>query len=201
MRKYFSNKGKNYYWCENKHGDYGFGGWRFFRWRSMLMHVHLRILRIYFLWYQDNSHPENFHQSNSPLVNPPGKFPPGILPPLFLNIPAQFFFLFFFFFSLLLPLSLILLKRLFCNSMFQMCWKTINETVGNIPGENFLGGNFPGVSFPGGSLMGGNFSGGNSPGGIFLEPFASCNVSTLVFQKIINKYSKIFNKKIYTLNS
>ena len=146
---------------------------------------------------------------------PPGKFPPIKLSPgespwkipswnittLVFKYSRPIFLSFFFFFSLLLPLSLILLKRLFCNSMFQMCWKTINETVGNIPGENFLGGNFPGVSFPGGSLMGGNFSGGNSPGGIFLEPFASCNVSTLVFQKIINKYSKIFNKKIYTLNS
>ena len=36
----------------------------------MPMHVHLRVLRIYFLRYQENSHPENFHQSNSPLVNP-----------------------------------------------------------------------------------------------------------------------------------
>ena len=62
-------------------------------------------------------------------------------------------------------------------------------------GENIPGGNFPGRNFPGGSLMGGNFS-----GGIFLEPFSSYNVSTFIFQKIINKY-KTSNKKIYALNS
>ena len=50
---------------------------------------------------------------------PPGKFPLGIFPPMFLNIPARACN---FFFSLLLSLSLILLKRLFCNSMFQKCW-------------------------------------------------------------------------------
>ena len=71
MRKYFNTIGKKYYWCGNKHWGYGFGEWRFFWWRSMSMHVHLRILRIYFLWYQENSHPENFHQSNFPLVNSP----------------------------------------------------------------------------------------------------------------------------------
>ena len=57
-----------------------------------------------------NSHPENSHPSNFPLENfPPGKFrprkfPPGIFPPIFSNI---------LFFSLLLPLSLILVKRLY----------------------------------------------------------------------------------------
>ena len=92
----------------------------------MSMHVHLRILHIYFLRYQGNSYPENFHQLNSLLVNAP-------LENSNWNIPAHFFkysrasflnFLFFIylFFSLLFPLSLILLKTFFCNSMFQRCW-------------------------------------------------------------------------------
>ena len=42
---------------------------------------------------------------------PPRKFPPGIFPPMFLNIPTRAF-------SLLSPSSLMLLKRLFSNSMF-----------------------------------------------------------------------------------
>ena len=48
-----------------------------------------------------------------PVKFPPRKFPPGIFPP---NIPTRVFK--FFVFSLLSPSSLILLKRLFCNSMF-----------------------------------------------------------------------------------
>ena len=55
----------------------------------------------------------------TPIKFRPGKFPPGIFPTMFLNIPARVFK--YFFFSLLLPLLLILLKRLFCNSMFQKC--------------------------------------------------------------------------------
>ena len=43
--------------------------------------------------------------------------------------------------------------------------------------------------------MGGNFLQGISPGRIFLEPFSSYNVSILIFQKIIKKYNKTFNKK------
>ena len=39
--------------------------------------------------------------------------------------------------------------------------------------------------------------GGNIPGGNFLEPFSSHNISILIFQKMINKYNKTFNKKIY----
>ena len=42
---------------------------------------------------------------------PPRKFPPGMFPPMFLNIPTRAF-------SLLSPSSLMLLKRLFSNSMF-----------------------------------------------------------------------------------
>ena len=42
---------------------------------------------------------------------PPRKFPPGIFPPMFLNIPTRAF-------SLLSPSLLMLLKRLFSNSMF-----------------------------------------------------------------------------------
>ena len=77
---------------------------------------------LYFWWYQQNSHPENSYPSNSPPGKfPPGKFPsrkfpPGIFPAMFLNIPTRVFK--FFVFSLLSPWSLILLKRLFSNSMF-----------------------------------------------------------------------------------
>ena len=166
---------------------------------------------VYFFPYHENSHPENsnpenFHQSNSPLVNfhLENSHPETAT----WNIPIHSFkyshtsFLFFSVFSLFLPLSLILLQRLFCNSKFQQCWsfyvcenlskwkvkwrKTVNEMGGNIPGENFLGGNFPRGNLPGGSLMGGN---------------SSYNVSILIFQKIINKYNMTFNKKIYILNS
>ena len=141
--------------------------------------------RIYFLWYQENSHPENFHQSNPTLVNFPKKFPPGI--------------------GNLLPLSLILLKRMFYNSMFQKCWSLYacenlskwsvkwrkkwvgNEIGGNIPGENFLDGNFPGGRFPGGSLMSGNFSGGKSPGrrGIVAQNFFP---ATFCFILVVSKW-------------
>ena len=54
--------------------------------------------------YQENSHPE--------------KFPPGIFQPMFLNIPTRVFN--FFVFSLLWPPSLILLKRLFSNSIIHL---------------------------------------------------------------------------------
>ena len=57
---------------------------------------------------QENSRPENSHPSNS-------KFPPGIFPLMFLNILTRVFK--FFILSLMSPLSL-LLKRLFCDSMF-----------------------------------------------------------------------------------
>ena len=43
----------------------------------------------------------------------------------------------------------------------------------------------------------GIFRVGIVPGVIFLEQFSSCNVSVLIFQKIINKYNKTFNKNIY----
>ena len=47
----------------------------------------------------------------------------------------------------------------------------------------------------------GIFRVGIPPGdGIFIEPFSSYNVSVLIFQKIINKYNKTFNK-VYTLKS
>ena len=96
------------------------------------------------------------------------------------NIPTRVFKYsrpsFKIFSSLLLPLSLILIKRLFCNCMFQKCWSfyvcenlskrsvewrtAINEMGSNNPGENFLGANFPWESF-----LGGNFSGRNSSRG------------------------------------
>ena len=47
--KYFSTIGKNYYWQGTKHRRYGFEEWRFFWWMLTSMHIHLRILRIYFL--------------------------------------------------------------------------------------------------------------------------------------------------------
>ena len=75
-----------------------------------------------FLRYQENSRPANFHQSNSPPGElTPGKFPPGIFPLMFLNIPTRFFLHFLFFFFIIVTVSLILLKRLFCNSnVFKM---------------------------------------------------------------------------------
>ena len=214
MRKYFNTIGNKYYWCGNEHGGYGFGEWKFFSWSSMPMHVHLRVLRIYFLRYQENSHPENFHQSNSPLVNPLWKILTWNIPTHAFKYSRRVFLI-----SLLLPLSLILLKRLPCNSMFQKCWslfvceklpkqslkwrKAINEMGGNNPGENFLGANFLEVGvFQGGVWWVGIFRVGISPGeGIFIEPFSSYNVSILIFQKIINKYYKTFDKKICTFNS
>ena len=48
-----------------------------------------------------------------PGIFQPRKFSPGILPPMFLNIPTRVVFFF-----LLSPLSLILLKKLFRNSIF-----------------------------------------------------------------------------------
>ena len=65
----------------------------------------MRILCIYFVRYQENSHsenshPENFHQSNSAWWIPPEKvkstkFLPGIFPPMFLNILTRVFSTFF----------------------------------------------------------------------------------------------------------
>ena len=60
-----------------------------------------------------------FTNQTFPWWVPPGKFSLGIFPPMFLNIPARACN---FFFSLLLSLSLILLKRLFCKSTFQKFW-------------------------------------------------------------------------------
>ena len=88
-----------------------------FLWRSMSMHIHLKILRIYFLWYQENSYPENFDQSNSPLLNSHWKIPTWNVP----NYVFKYFhprFLNFLFFSSLSPLSLMLFKRMFFNSIF-----------------------------------------------------------------------------------
>ena len=55
-----------------------------------------------------------------------------------------------------------------------------------------MGGNIPGGSFLGDNILG-VFSWG--------ETFSSCNVSILIFPKMVNKYNKIFNIKIYALNS
>ena len=156
--------GKNCYWCGNKHRGYGFGEWRFFWWKLTSFHVHLKFSAYFF-----------FGIKKTPTL----KISTNQLPPWTIttwNIPAHVFKYsgprFLAYFSLMLPLSLILLKRLFCNSMFQKCWsfyvcedlskrsvkwrKTIDEMGGNIPGKNFLGGSFPGGNFLGGSLMGGN---------------------------------------------
>ena len=71
--------------------------------------------------YQENSHRKIPYHQTPPGKFPPEKFPPrkfspGIFSPMFLNIPTPVFK--FFVFSLLSPSSLILLKRLFSNSMF-----------------------------------------------------------------------------------
>ena len=94
----------------------------------------------------------------SPGEFPPGKLPPRKFPPIFLNIPTR---VFWFFFSLLSPLSLMLLERLFCNSMFYECWslyvsenlskrsvkwrRQLMKWVGIFQVRIFLGGNFPGA--------------------------------------------------------
>ena len=148
-----------------------------------------------------------------PIKFPPGKFPPGIFPTMFLNIPARVFK--YFFFSLFLPLLLILLKRLFCNSMFQKCLSLYtfvkicqNEVLSEerqlmkwviiIQVRIFWVPIFRGELFEGGVWWVGIFRVGIPPGeGIFIEPFSSYNLSILIFQKIFNKYNKTFNKKIY----
>ena len=81
------------------------------------------------------------------------------------KIPTHFFKYshasFLIFFSLLSPLSLMLLKRLFCNSMFYECWslyvsenlskrsvkwrRQLMKWVGMFQVRIFLGGNFPGA--------------------------------------------------------
>ena len=61
----------------------------------MSMHIHLRILRIYFLRYQENSHPENLHQSNFPLVNPPWKIHTWNIPTYVLKDSRPCFLIFF----------------------------------------------------------------------------------------------------------
>ena len=80
--------------------------------------------------------------------------------------------------------------------------KKDNEMGGNIPGENFLDWKFQeGGIFKEGAWWVVIFRMEIPKGGIFLGPFSSYNVSIDIFQKIINKYNKTFNKKIYTLNS
>ena len=58
---------------------------------------------------------------------PPRKFPPGIFAPMFLNIPIRVFN--FFVFSLLSPSSLILLKRLFSNSVLKELKSEIQKSM------------------------------------------------------------------------
>ena len=139
-------------------------------------------------------------------IFPPRKFPPGIFPPMFWNIPAWVFYSFS---SLLSPLSLILLKGLFCVLSFKSAevFTFVKICQNNLLNEErkwvkwveifqariFWVAIFRGGSFPRGSLMGGNVFGGNSPGGIFFVMY----LYLLFFQKIINKYKKTFNKKIY----
>ena len=147
--------GKNYYWCGNKHGGYGFGEWRFFWWKLMSIHVHLKFFAYFFFGIK----------KTLTLKISTNQLPPWTITTW--NIPTHVFKysgqIFLAYFSLLLPLSLILLKRLFCNSMFQKCWsfyvgedlskrsvkwrKIIDEMGGNIPDKNFLGGSFPGEVF------------------------------------------------------
>ena len=172
----------------------------------MPVYVHFRVLGICFLRYQENSHPENFHQLNSPLVNPPWKIPTwNVSTHVFKYSHSRFLI----FFSLLLLLSLKLLKRRFCNFMFWKCWsqnkvlsdeRQLMKWMGIFQVRIFWVAIFRwGREFSRESLMGGNFSGGNTPVGISLEPFSLFNGSILIFQKIMNKYNKTFNKKIYIL--
>ena len=98
MRKYFSIIGKSYYWWGTKHGGYGFGEWKFFWWRSMSIHVNLRILCIYFFRQPGKFPPIKLPLVNFPLENsPPRKLPPGIFPPMFLNIPTRVFYFFYYY--------------------------------------------------------------------------------------------------------
>ena len=60
----------------------------------------------------------------SPIKLPPGKSPPGKFPP---NIPTRVFK--FFVLSLLSPSSLILLKRLFCNSVLKVLKSEIQKLM------------------------------------------------------------------------
>ena len=63
----------------------------------MSMHVNLTILHIYFLWYQENAHPENFHQSKSPWWIPPRKIPTWNIPILSFKYFYPSFLIFFVF--------------------------------------------------------------------------------------------------------
>ena len=96
--------GKNCYWCGNKHRGYGFGEWRFFWWKLTSIHVHLKFSAYFF-----------FGIKKTPTL----KISTNQLPPWTIttwNIPAHVFKYsgprFLAYFSLMLPLSLILLKRL-----------------------------------------------------------------------------------------
>ena len=84
------------------------------------MHVHLRILRIYFLRYQESSHPENFHQLNSPpLVNTLWKIPTWIISTHVFKYSRPSFLFFFSILLLLLLLHWYYLKDCFVILCFQ----------------------------------------------------------------------------------
>ena len=72
---------------------------------------------------------------------------------------------------------------------------------GNIPGENFLGSNYSGGGFSRREFGGWEFFGREFHRGGFPRTIFACNVSILIFQKIIIKYDETFNKNIYTLNT
>ena len=113
----------------------------------------------------------------------------------------------------MLSLSLILLKRLYCNIV--TCFKSAEvftfvnmcQKEALIEGRqlmkwvvifqmrifwvaHFSGGIFQG-EFNGWEFFGWEFLQGE----IFIELSSSCNVSILIFQKIINKYNMTFNKR------
>ena len=184
----------------------------------MSMHIHLRILRIYFLRYQENSHPENLHQSNFPLVNPPWKIHTWNIPTYVLKDSRPCFLIFFHhcyrYHWYYLKDCLVILCSMFqkwlglhvCENLSKgsVKWKKIiNEMGGDILVRIFCVAIFRREVFLGGVWIFrvGIFRAGIPLRGIFLKPFFSYNVSILTFQKIITRYNKSFNKKIYTLNS
>ena len=112
---------------------------------------------------------------------PPWKTPTQKIPTHFFKYSHASFLIFF---SLLSPLSLMLLERLFCNSMFYECWslyvsenlskrsvkwrRQLMKWVGIFQVRIFLGGNFPrGKGFSRGEFYGLEFFGWEFPRGEF----------------------------------
>ena len=145
----------------------------------------------------------------------PWWIPPGIFPPMFLKIPGRVFWFFFHYcyryhWYYLKDCFVILFQKWLglyvCENLSKgsVKWKKIiNEMGGDILVRIFCVAIFRREVFLGGVWIFrvGIFRAGIPLRGIFLKPFFSYNVSILTFQKIITRYNKSFNKKIYTLNS